>query len=143
MAMRSTPPRYSFFPFNLQLFAEERSESATPRKRQKTREEGRTAKSQDLGAAVVLLGGLGMIFILFRWWFIWITNLVETCFLFMAGDQIGREGWISLLGHEALKTFFYVWLPLGFVGGFLVWGSISTKWVFLSPANPLSRISNG
>jgi len=104
-------------PFNLQLFAEERSEPATPRKRQKTREEGRTAKSQDLGAAVVILGGLGMIFILFRWWFAWIANLVETCLLFMAGDQIGREGWISLLGREALKTFFYVWLPLGFVGG--------------------------
>ncbi len=116
MAMRSlfvSSPRS----FNLQIFAEERSEPATPRKRQKTREEGRTAKSQDLGAAVVILGGLGMIFILFRWWFIWIANLVETCLLFMGGDQIGREGWISLLSQEALKTFFYVWLPLGFVGG--------------------------
>jgi flagellar biosynthetic protein FlhB len=78
--------------FNLQLFAEERSEPATPRKRQKTREEGRTAKSQDLGAAVVILGGLAMIFILFRWWFVWIANLVEPCRLVMGGDQIGRRG---------------------------------------------------
>ncbi len=110
---RSVPPVF----FNLQLFAEERSEPATPRKRQKTREEGRTAKSQDLGAAVVLLAGLGMIFILFRWWFLWISTHVENCILFMASDQLGREGWVSLLGREALKTFFYVWLPLGFVGG--------------------------
>jgi flagellar biosynthetic protein FlhB len=44
--------------FHLQLFAEERTEPATPRKRQKTREEGQVARSQDLGAAVVILVGL-------------------------------------------------------------------------------------
>jgi len=48
-------------PFSLQLFAEERSEPATPRKRRKAREEGKVARSMDLTAAVasasVVLGG--------------------------------------------------------------------------------------
>jgi flagellar biosynthetic protein FlhB len=44
--------------FDLQFFAEEKTEPATPRKRRKEREEGRVAKSQDLGAATIILTGL-------------------------------------------------------------------------------------
>jgi flagellar biosynthetic protein FlhB len=46
------------FFFDIQFFAEERTEQATPRKRHKTREEGRVAKSQDLSASVVIITGL-------------------------------------------------------------------------------------
>jgi len=123
--------------FNLQLFSEERSEPATPRKRRKTREEGKTAKSQDLGAAVVILAGLVMIFILFRWWFFWIASLVENCALFMAGDQIGREGWVLALGKDALKTFFYVWMPLGFFGGLVGLGISVYQVGFFLASKPL------
>ena len=137
MFLHSPFDEKSLFPFNLQLFSEERSEPATPRKRRKTREEGRTAKSQDLGAAVVILAGLAMIFILFRWWFIWIGTFTETCMLFIAGNQIGTEGWISLLAREALKTFFYVWIPLGFCAGLVGLGINVYQVGFFLASKPL------
>lgn len=40
---------------NLQLFAGEKTEKATPKKRQEARKKGQTAKSQDINTAVVLL----------------------------------------------------------------------------------------
>ncbi len=40
---------------DLQLFAGEKSERATPKKRQDARKKGQTAKSQDINTAVVLL----------------------------------------------------------------------------------------
>lgn len=43
------------FIINLQLFAEERTEPATPKRRQETREKGQVAKSRELVTAVLLL----------------------------------------------------------------------------------------
>ncbi|HLS20398.1 MAG TPA: flagellar biosynthesis protein FlhB [Bacillota bacterium] len=40
---------------DLQFFAEEKTEKATPRKRQDEREKGRVAKSQDVNTAIILL----------------------------------------------------------------------------------------
>ena len=42
----------------------EKTQDATPHRRQKAREEGQVAKSQDLGSAVVLLGGMLILLIL-------------------------------------------------------------------------------
>ncbi len=44
--------------FNLQFFAEERTEEATPHKREKVREEGRVCVSKDLNAAVGIITAL-------------------------------------------------------------------------------------
>ncbi|WP_433615731.1 flagellar biosynthesis protein FlhB [Paenibacillus cellulositrophicus] len=43
------------YPLDLQLFGGEKTEKATPKKRQDTRKKGQVAKSQDLTGAVVLL----------------------------------------------------------------------------------------
>lgn len=43
------------YPLNLQLFAGEKTEKATPKKRQDTRKKGQVAKSMDVSGAVVLL----------------------------------------------------------------------------------------
>ncbi|GAB6988929.1 flagellar biosynthesis protein FlhB [Paenibacillus pini] len=43
------------YPLDLQLFAGEKTEKATPKKRQDSRKKGQVAKSQDLSGAVVLL----------------------------------------------------------------------------------------
>ena len=58
--------------FDLQFFSQERTEPATPRKRRKEREEGRVAKSQDLGAAAVILVGLFALMVFGRFLFSWI-----------------------------------------------------------------------
>ena len=44
--------------FNLQFFGEERTEEATPHKREKVREEGRVCVSKDLNAAVAIITAL-------------------------------------------------------------------------------------
>ncbi|MGE5371343.1 MAG: flagellar biosynthesis protein FlhB [Solirubrobacterales bacterium] len=54
-----------YFLFNLQLFAGEKTEQATPRKREQARQKGQIFKSMDLSSAVILLAafaGLNMMF---------------------------------------------------------------------------------
>lgn len=54
----------SYLRIDLQYFAEEKTEKATPRKRQKAREEGQVPKSQDVNTAILLLlAFLGLWFI--------------------------------------------------------------------------------
>lgn len=48
--------------FDLQLFAEEKTEPATPKRRQEARRKGQTARSNDLSSALVLLAALLFIF---------------------------------------------------------------------------------
>lgn len=52
------------FPIDLQLFAEEKTEEATPHRRQEARKKGQVAKSTDLNAALVLLVSMVMIYVL-------------------------------------------------------------------------------
>ena len=43
------------FRFNLQLFSGEKTEPATPKKRQDSRKKGQVAKSQEIPAAMIML----------------------------------------------------------------------------------------
>jgi len=55
----------SSIPFDIQRFADpDKTEKATPRRRQKAREEGQTAYSKDLAMAVVFIGLLVILFFL-------------------------------------------------------------------------------
>ena len=49
---------------NLQLFAEARTEPATPRRRQEARRKGQVARTAELGSALVLLVGFGVLFLM-------------------------------------------------------------------------------
>ncbi|WCK52882.1 flagellar biosynthesis protein FlhB [Aneurinibacillus sp. Ricciae_BoGa-3] len=53
--------KHNIYPINLQFFAGEKTEKATPKRRQKARSEGQVAKSQEVAAALILLA----IFLLF------------------------------------------------------------------------------
>jgi flagellar biosynthetic protein FlhB len=46
---------------NLQLFAQEKTEPATPKKRQESRKKGQVAKSMELPGALIMLGGFGLL----------------------------------------------------------------------------------
>ena len=51
------------FVFDLQFFAQERTEPATPRKREKVRGEGKVCKSKDLTAAIeIVIGLIGLLY---------------------------------------------------------------------------------
>lgn len=85
---------------NLQLFAEERTEKATPRRRQKARERGQVFSSRELNSALVLLGGFLLIKIAGK-------NLVMNIMDFfnhILTETINREDIFTL---EGIKTFSY------------------------------------
>lgn len=47
--------------FDLQLFAQEKTEPATPKRREEARKKGQVARTAELGTAVVLLAGFGVL----------------------------------------------------------------------------------
>ena len=55
------------------LFADDKTEAPTPRRREQAREKGQIAKSQDLSAAVLLLSGFIGLYLFGRG--IWFTML--------------------------------------------------------------------
>jgi flagellar biosynthetic protein FlhB len=54
-------PRALRLSLHLQLFAQEKTEPATPKKRQESRQKGQVAKSMDLPGALIMLGGFGLL----------------------------------------------------------------------------------
>ncbi|WP_274361467.1 flagellar biosynthesis protein FlhB [Paenibacillus thermotolerans] len=52
--------RYRYV-LNLQLFSQEKTEPATPKKRQEARQKGQVAKSMELPGAVIMLGGFSFL----------------------------------------------------------------------------------
>lgn len=99
--------------FDLQFFGEERTEEATPHKREKVREEGRVCMSKDLNAAVAIITALLCMAMLGLG--IWKTLTGLIVFMFRAiGDQtVLRDGWFAFVSWEAIKRYFASWLPLG------------------------------
>lgn len=99
--------------FDLQFFAQERTESATPKKRQKVRSEGKTCKSKDLTAAVeILVGLLGL--------WVWgesitkgLIGYLRATIAFMGDQTLQRGGWFSQLQDASLRVYFGSWLLLG------------------------------
>ncbi|MDR0764412.1 MAG: flagellar biosynthesis protein FlhB [Synergistaceae bacterium] len=101
------------FRFDLQFFGEERTESATPKKRSKTREEGKVAKSQDLSASVVIIVGLLTINSLGdRIWDDLITLFREEA-RYIASPSMSGDGWWVRPAFLAGKSLLFGWLPLG------------------------------
>ena len=104
--------------------AEERTEEATPHKREKVREEGRVCMSKDLNAAVAIITALlGMAMLGAAMW-----RTLSGLIVFMMraiGDQtILQEGWFAAVSWEAIKRYFATWLPLGALVVLLCWACI-------------------
>ncbi len=99
--------------FDLQFFAQERTEPATPKKRQKVRSEGRVCMSRDLTAAVEILTGLVALLLLGPFTYGLLSDFVQGSIRFMGDAVLLREGWFALLSFEAVRNYFYSWLPLG------------------------------
>jgi len=101
------------FKFNLQFFGQERTEPATPRKREKVREEGRVCVSKDLTAATELIVGLmGMLMLGALTWRT-LTYLITFSVNFIGDKTLNDDGWLYFVSWEAIQDYFISWLPLG------------------------------
>jgi flagellar biosynthetic protein FlhB len=104
-----TPPRR----FDLQFFAEERTEPASPRKRQKTRGEGQVAKSQDLSAAVVILTGLVVVYLTSSITWNSLVDMFRNTSDHLSSPLMNDAAWWARPLAEGARSFFLGWLPLG------------------------------
>ena len=99
--------------FNLQFFSSEKTEPATPRKREQSREEGQSAKSQDLTAALIMITGL----VCFLWFgaTMWdaMVGLFDDSIRHLSSDVFQGDRWLDGLIQKAGVVFFIGWLPMG------------------------------
>jgi flagellar biosynthetic protein FlhB len=112
--MRASPGPVNQW-FDIQFFAEEKTEPATPRKRQKTRDEGQTARSQDLSAAVIIISGLLAVYALSV--FIWqrLTLMFQNMAYHIGSPLMFDDAWWARPLTEGAKAFFLGWLPIGLI----------------------------
>ena len=106
--------------FDIQFFAQERTEPATPKKRQKVRSEGRVCKSRDLGAAVEILAGLLGLLMLGRSIVGGLLGYMRGTIQFMGDSVLFQDGWFSALADAAVRNYFGSWLLLGIIIAVLV-----------------------
>ena len=99
--------------FDIQFFGQERTEPATPHKREKVREEGRVCTSKDLSAAVEILTGLFGMAILGPLTCGILMELITFSVRFMGDATLLKDGWLYFVSWEAIKDYFFAWLPLG------------------------------
>jgi flagellar biosynthetic protein FlhB len=139
--------------FDLQFFSQERTEPATPRKRRKEREEGRVAKSQDLGAAAVILVGLFALLVFGRFLFSWIISFTTDSIAFLGGSTLREEGWFFVIQKETVYALLVPWLPIGLaaavgalivtvsqVGFFLTTKPLVPKMDRMNPVSGLKKV---
>lgn len=69
--------------FDLQLFAQERTEPPTPKRREEARRRGQVARTPELGTAVILLAGFG---VLSAWAQGAAATLMDTAAAYLGGD---------------------------------------------------------
>ncbi|MCL2683778.1 MAG: EscU/YscU/HrcU family type III secretion system export apparatus switch protein, partial [Synergistaceae bacterium] len=103
------------FFFDIQFFAEERTEPATPRKRDKERKKGHVAKSQDLSAAVVLISGLLTLYALGLIILRRLALMFKVMASHLSSPQMDGDAWWAKPLAEAAGTYSIVWLPIGVI----------------------------
>ncbi len=92
----------------------------TPHKRQRAREEGQVAKSQDLGSAALLLTGLGIL--------LWMGKGTVDFFHEITAAQLGGEAWLTLepefiVAQWQLTAMRLAWVLMPILG-FLFLGAV-------------------
>ncbi len=75
----------------------ERTESATPKRREEARNQGRVEKSQDFNAAIMLAAGLYLLFIFMPYIFNKLKYISVDIFTHLDGSQITNESFLGYL----------------------------------------------
>ena len=107
------------FIINLQLFAEEKTESATPKKRREAREKGQVAKSKELTTAILLL----LTFLTLRIFATSIvTNLTDLIILFLS-FPVNIENVVKIenvvdIYTKCIWIFFKIMAPILLISAF-------------------------
>lgn len=98
--------------FDIQFFAGEKTEPATPKRRDKARDEGQVAKSQDLTAAAIILAGLLGVYFTAILGKQTLLSMFSTVFDHIASPLMFDDAWWVRPVRIAAGTFFSIWFPL-------------------------------
>ena len=90
---------------------QEKTEKATPKKRQQAREEGRVAKSMELPSVFVLLTGVVLLFFFGHTFRIQFLELMRSSFTIHTIPSIDIHYCITLL-HSVVRRYFSLMLPI-------------------------------
>lgn len=137
---------------DLQLFADEKTEEATPHRRQDARKKGQVAKSTDLNAALVLVASMALLFALRNYFF----ENTQGFIILALGDWMSQPLDRNNLWHvvtELVSTYFRLMAPvfvvavgmglaanLGQVGLKISAEAIQPKLSHLNPLEGLKRM---
>lgn len=101
-------------PIDLQLFSGEKTEEATPKKRQETRQKGQVAKSQEINSSIVLLLSFATLGIAFPFMFQEMFYYSREVFSSVGTTTLSPENISSVFQEMAYATFKIV-APLVFM----------------------------
>lgn len=109
------------------MSAEDKTEEATPRKRQKEREKGNIAKSQDLNSALMLCAAVGLCLVLSHYFLRKLKEIMHFTFTNLPSGDISGDMMISTIRYYMIvfgEIVFPFAIPLFFITIFLLWTQI-------------------
>ena len=130
---------------------EDKTEQPTPKKRDDARKKGQVAKSRDLSSVVVLMAGLGIMYMFGPYMHFHIITMMENTFSTDVSTWGVAE--VSQLGREVVREFLLILAPIlagvfvvGFaaaasqVGFYFSWESAAPKFSKINPISGLGRM---
>lgn len=140
--------------FDLQFFADpDKTEEATPRRKEEARKKGQVAKSMELNTVVVLFSVFMFLNFMGRWFYFEISDYLRNSLspLFVIKDL--TESNLSHLLLQHILFYLRIFLPLGLsvmgvgiginflqVGALFTWTPLTPKFSKLNPLNGFKRI---
>jgi len=124
-------PRYRLR-MDLQLFAGEKTEKATPKKRQDSRKKGQVAKSAEIPSSLILLACICCLLMLGPFLQKQILNMFGEIFLQRLNMEVTPQNTLSLFGHYALQVLiilspiFAMVLIIAFAANYVQFGWLFT-----------------
>lgn len=103
--------RSSFETFDLQLFNEEKTEEATPKRKQEARQKGQVARSTELNSALVVLIAFFILKIIGGYIYNELANYMRVLFLDFSTNDFTAE-FVQVLFINFMITFFKASLPI-------------------------------
>lgn len=121
---------------DLQFFAGEKTEKATPKKREDERKKGKVAKSQDINTALILFFGFILLFVLGTYMKEQMMQLYVESFTVHIHESIDYESVMKLV-KQKLVQFGMIVLPMMVVVGIISIASNLLQVGFLFTSEPL------
>lgn len=123
---------------NLQLFAGEKTENATPKKRQESRNKGQVAKSAEIPGSLILLGCISCLIMLGPFYQKQILIMFGDTLLHRLSLDITPENIMSLFGSYVIQMLIFL-APIFIIVVLIAFGAnyVQIGWLFtLEPLSP-------